>query len=263
MRERASNLTIMASLAPPRTATEQRLVERLEQYARFAVHLQEEHAHTVSIKDAQIALLREEMARSDDELQQARRAAQSMWSSRRVLVDEIQSLRARLREMIAVGRIQQTDSSPAERALLRSQQQLAAADTPPLMPDLSGGGGGDSNNITASPMPSSRQEMPTPPPGSGRLAHTAPTQVIQGAKAMMKWMHTSGVVPKPRPFEPDAPPSPLSPPSKYTSPRRAPASAAATGRSPSLSTHMDALLESELALTEARLRRRASGATPP
>ena len=86
----------MPSAPRPRSEHELRLAARLEEYARQNVEQRSEFEARLRERDSEIAALRAELQRSDTELQMARRAKDAMWASRRVLVDEIKSLRARL-----------------------------------------------------------------------------------------------------------------------------------------------------------------------
>ena len=81
------------------SAANLRLAARLEEHTMHIARLQ--HALTMQSaeKQAVAASLSADLARSDEELQKAQRSIQALWTSRRALVDEITTLRERIREL--------------------------------------------------------------------------------------------------------------------------------------------------------------------
>ena len=159
-----------------------------EKHARCAAQLEQALAAAIAERDGIAQTLRAALRQSDEELQRARATAQALWGSRRVLVDEITALRARVATL-------EEQEQTARNRLHEGEQRAQKAPPPPPPPP------------------------PSPPPSS--IAALSPGQ-RHGARRPLQIM---------------------SPPSSLSTPQRAP-----------LSTELEVLLDSELALTDARLQ---------
>lgn len=78
-------------------------------------------------RDAMSAVFATELKSIDAELWHERRAVQGLWSSRRILVDEVQSLRQRLREKDATVQQQAARIAILERDLQQRDHAVLAA----------------------------------------------------------------------------------------------------------------------------------------
>ena len=107
--------------------TPERLVARLHDHVRHSARLQSALNVMAAERDCCTLLLTRELQRSDAQLAQARHAAQTLWSARRVLVDEVVKLRERVATLERAAAYRPPPAEAPPRALLSTHLSLAAA----------------------------------------------------------------------------------------------------------------------------------------
>lgn len=210
--------------------TPERLVARLHEHVRHNARLQSALDMMAAERDSCVTSLARELQRSDAELVQARHATQTLWSARRVLVDEVVALRERVATLEHAAAYRPPAEEPP-KALLYTHLSLAEA----LDSDLAAAAAfPNSGTPTASPA-RGRTRVPLCHPSASASPVRPPGVQVPSSSASLR-----------------ASPAALPP-------RSSPA--VSSPRSSAAKIDLEGLLDSELALADMRLRRLLSSAS--